>query len=91
MENGIMDSGYLVSSIEEIGSYPADYIIITSIPSSSEGRKRLSRLLGSREWKQLDAVRNKRVYILNQAEMFYGFDPLSSQAQLQELLHVMTS
>ncbi|MNO30413.1 HTH-type transcriptional activator Btr [compost metagenome] len=91
MENGIMDSGYLVSSIEEIGSYPADYIIITSIPSSSEGIKRLSRLFGSRDWKQLDAVRNNRVYILNQADMFYGFDPLSSHAQLQELLHVMTS
>ncbi|AIQ36941.1 hypothetical protein R50345_21200 [Paenibacillus sp. FSL R5-0345] len=91
MENGIMDSGYLVSSIEEIGNYPADYIIITSIPSSSEGRNRLTRLLHSRTWKQLDAVRNNRVYILNQADMFYGFDPLSSQAQLQELLRVMTS
>ncbi|KTD87102.1 ABC transporter substrate-binding protein [Paenibacillus etheri] len=91
MENGIMDSGYLVSSIEEIGSYPADYIIITSIPSSSEGRQRLSRLLRSRDWKQLDAVRNNRVYVLNKGDMFYGFDPLSSQAQLQELLRVMTS
>lgn len=91
MENGILDSGYLVSSIEEIGSYPADYIIITSIPSSSEGRKRLSRLLRSRDWRQLDAVRNNRVYILNKGDMFYGFDPLSSQAQLQELLGVMTS
>lgn len=86
-----MDSGYLVSSIEEIGTYPADYIIITSIPSSSEGRKRLSHLLHSRDWKQLDAVRNNRVYILNQGDMFYGFDPLSSQAQLKELLQVMTS
>lgn len=86
-----MDSGYLVSSIEEIGSYSADYIIITSIPSSSEGRKRLTRLFHSHDWNQLDAVRNKRVYILNKADMFYGFDPLSSQAQLQELLHVMTS
>lgn len=91
MDKGIMNSGYLVSSIEDIGSYPADNIIITSIPSSSEGRKRLTHLLRSREWKQLDAVRNRRVYILNQADMFYGFDPLSSQAQLQELLRVMTS
>lgn len=91
MEKGITDSGFLATSIEYISSYPADYIFFTSIPSSSEGRSRLTLLLRSRTWQQLDAVRNKRVYILNQPDMFYGFDPLSSQAQLQELLRVMTS
>ncbi|MEK4208936.1 MULTISPECIES: AraC family transcriptional regulator [Paenibacillus] len=91
IEKGITDSGYLEASIEDIVSFPADHIIITSIPSSSEGRQRFTRLLHSKAWKQLDAVRNGRVYILNQADMFYGFDPLSSQAQLQELLRVMTS
>lgn len=91
IKKGISESGYLEASIEDMAAYLADYIIITCIPSSSEGRQRLTHLFHSQAWQQLDAVRNGRVYILDQADMFYGFDPLSSQAQLQELLRVMTS
>jgi hypothetical protein len=32
-----------------------------------------------------------RIYFLNQPAMFYGFDPLSSEAQLRVLLQALTS
>ncbi|MFD1905520.1 hypothetical protein ACFTAO_30470 [Paenibacillus rhizoplanae] len=32
-----------------------------------------------------------RIYFLNQAGMFYGFDPLSSEAQLKVLVQALTS
>jgi ABC-type Fe3+-hydroxamate transport system substrate-binding protein len=91
IEKGIIGSGYIETSIEDISSYPADHIIITGLPSDAEGINRTIHLFHSEQWLKLDAVRNKRVYILNQPEMFYGFDPMSSLAQLRVLLQALTS
>ncbi|WP_152395712.1 ABC transporter substrate-binding protein [Paenibacillus guangzhouensis] len=82
--------GYLEAAIESIADYPADYIFITSLPSLPEGQQHANRFFRSPKWLQLDAVRHKRVYLLNQPELFYGFDPISTYAQLHELMHALT-
>lgn len=91
IEKGIIRSGYIESTIDDISSYPADHIFITGLPTFPEGKQRLAQMFHSERWLKLEAVRNNRVYILNQPDMFYGFDPLSTQAQLHVLLRALTS
>ncbi len=91
IEQGIIRSGYIESTIDDIASYPADHIFITGLPSYPEGKRRLAQLFHSERWLNLEAVRNNRVYILNHPDMFYGFDPISTQAQLHVLLRALTS
>ncbi len=90
LEQGIVAKGYIEADIEAIASYPADYIIFTSMPSCPDSRLRFDRLLRSPKWRSLDAVKHNRVYYLNEPELFYGYDPLSTQAQLRELLNALT-
>ncbi|MRN53026.1 AraC family transcriptional regulator [Paenibacillus monticola] len=91
IEQGIVARGYIETTIEEITAYPADHIFITGIPSSIEGKKRLYDLFHSPSWLQLEAARSNHVYVLNQSDLFYGFDPMSSQAQLHVLLSALIS
>lgn len=49
------------------------------------------QLLHSEQWWSMEAVRRKQVYFINQYELFYGYDPLSTAAQLKELMRVLTS
>ncbi|BBI30949.1 hypothetical protein KCTCHS21_03480 [Cohnella abietis] len=90
LDQGIAFRGYIEAEIESIASYPADHIFITDLPSYPSGQQRINRLFRSRKWANLEAVRHNRVYLLNQPEMFYGYDPISSQAQLKELLKALT-
>lgn len=88
---GLISKGYIETSIEGIADYPADHIFITSGPSSIQGEMRFNTLLHSSRWLELDAVRNTQVYHLNEPELFYGFDPLSSLAQLKLLMQHLIS
>lgn len=89
IEQDITASGYLEVEIESIASYPAAHIFITEMPTFPEAQQRVNRLLFSPQWLKLEAVRNNRVYLLNEPEMFFGYDPISSQAQLRELLRAL--
>lgn len=91
IEQGIDSLGYIEAEIEEIPSYAADYIFITAMPTYSKAKKRMSRLFTSEKWRNLEAVKNKRVYLIDKSEMFFGYDPLSTQAQLRELMRVLLS
>ncbi|MCG7410700.1 ABC transporter substrate-binding protein [Paenibacillus sp. ACRRX] len=89
MEEGIASKGFVEATIEAIANYPADYIFITDLPSCADGQQQIHKLFESARWKVLEAVQQKQVYILNDAELFYGYDPLSSLAQLHELVQVL--
>lgn len=91
LDQGLLNNGYLESTIEALPYYPADHIFITSSPSTPAGHERFSSMRQSLRWNTLDAVRHNRVYTLEQPEMFYGFDPLSSLAQLNTLMQAITS
>ncbi|MFE4569740.1 ABC transporter substrate-binding protein [Paenibacillus chitinolyticus] len=90
LEQGLSWRGYVETSVEAIVQYAADHIFITALPCDSHGRQRLMRLFRSPEWLALDAVRRRRVYLLDQPELFFGFDPLSSLEQLRVLTGVLT-
>lgn len=91
VDKGLLDNGYLEVAVEHIADYPADVIIITSCPSSPQGQRRFNTLLQSTRWRTLDAARNGLVFQLDQPEKFYGFDPLSSLAQLKTLMQTIRS
>lgn len=91
LEQGLLDSGYLETSIEHITGYSADYIFITSSPTSPEGQERFNTMLHSPHWQDLDAVRKGLVFQLDQPEKFYGFDPISTLAQLKTLMQTIRS
>ncbi|SEF72140.1 ABC transporter substrate-binding protein [Paenibacillus sp. UNC499MF] len=90
LEQGLLNRGYVETPIETIGQYAADHIFITALPCDPQGRQRLMRLFRSQEWLELDAVRQRKVYLLNQPELFSGFDPLSSLEQLRVLTGILT-
>ncbi|MEK5027234.1 AraC family transcriptional regulator [Paenibacillus sp. FSL M7-1046] len=91
MEHGLMNRGYLEIPAEQIADYPADHIFFTSSASTAEGQRRFETLLRSARWQELDAARSGHVYLLDQPDMFYGFDPLSSLAQLKTLMRTIRS
>lgn len=91
LEQGLLNSGYLETSIENIATYPAEHIFITSIPSTFKGQEKFTTLLQSSYWQELEAVQGGHVYQLNQPGKFYGFDPLSTLAQLKTLMQAITS
>lgn len=87
----INEKGYFEDEIESIPCYPADHIFITGIPSNIEVKNRINRLFSSEIWLKMKAVQEKQVYILDKPDLFYGYDPLSSQAQLDVLMSVLIS
>lgn len=91
IEKDILQLGYIEVNMEEMVNYPADHIFITSLPSEPIQIRRMNHLFQTDGWLSLDAVRSNQVYLLNQPDLFYGSDPLSSQFQLQELALVLTS
>ncbi|MBW4081193.1 AraC family transcriptional regulator [Paenibacillus sp. S150] len=91
LEQGLLHSGYLEASIKDISAYPAEHIFITSLPSTRKGQERFMALQQSPCWGALPAVQGGRVYQLNQPDKFYGFDPLSSLAQLKTIMQAVTS
>ncbi|MDM5353436.1 AraC family transcriptional regulator [Lysinibacillus sphaericus] len=89
--HNIEKTGYLTVNIEEIVRFPADYIFVTALPTKDFGKEWLLTALHSEKWQSLVAVQKKQVYFINQYELFYGYDPLSTTAQLQKLMEVLTS
>jgi len=87
----IEQTGYLTVDIEDIAHFPADYIFVTALPTQDFGKERLFTVLHSEKWQSLTAVQKKRVYFMNQYDIFYGYDPLSTATQLQKLMEVLTS
>jgi len=87
----IRESGFFSVEIEELVHFPADHIFITATPKQDFEKKRLMQVLHSEQWRSMEAVRRKQVYFINQYELFYGYDPLSTAAQLKELMRVLTS
>lgn len=88
---GIERKGYIEVEIEAIVEYPADHIFITEMPSDPLANKRMNHLFASDLWVNLEAVKKKQFYVIEKSDLFYGYDPLSSYAQLHELMRLLTS
>jgi len=91
MREKINERGYLEKKIKDIALYPADLIVFLNLPYSLEEKLEFKKLTASDDWLKLEAVRNKQVHFMKESSMFYGFDPLSSLAQIEKLTEVLTS
>lgn len=91
LKHGIEQRGFVEEEIEAIADHPADHIFITGIPSNPGTKKRMKRLFQSESWLKMEAIKQNRMYLIEQPDLFYGYDPLSSQAQLHELMRVLIS
>lgn len=89
MEQSMLTEGYIEVPIEQITDYPADYLFITSLPTEREALRRVEQLFLSEQWQSMEAVRQDHVHILDHGELFYGYDPLSSAAQLKRFMEVL--
>jgi len=84
LREGIEDKGYIETEIGRIADYGADHIFVLGKSTMWDS------VAGSERWSSLEAVKAGRVYRLERSDMFYGFDPLSSQAQLTEMMRLLT-
>ncbi|GLX70321.1 helix-turn-helix domain-containing protein [Paenibacillus glycanilyticus] len=73
---------------DALASYDADHIFLFDYRSIWYPDKPAS--LQSAAWQQLKAVRHGRVYTPN-PDLYYGYDPLSLELQLEETLRLLTS
>jgi len=78
--------GYINMPLEQLHASSTDMIIITDDQPSLTGP---SSLLQPNKRSTLS--RQRRIMIPNQADLFYGFDPLSTQKQLEVLLSSLIS
>lgn len=88
-KDGQLLTGYVHVPLSEIHMYAADHIFIDYARGSSE-QDAVDKLFAQESWNTLRAVREGRLYEIN-ADMFYGFDPLSVMEQLQHIMHQLTS
>lgn len=91
LNHDIGNRGYIEVEIEAIKDYPADYVFITGMPLNIEGIERMNRLLQSYKWMSMEAFKKNHVYLIDKSDIFFGYDPLSSQAQIHELMRLLTS
>ncbi|NQX61248.1 AraC family transcriptional regulator [Paenibacillus qinlingensis] len=75
-------------SLAELSEYSADHIFLVNYESNwQEGAESFKV---HPNWKKLAAVRKDQVYDVN-PDIFYGFDPLSLELQLQEMTRRLSS
>ncbi|MGC5774490.1 ABC transporter substrate-binding protein [Paenibacillus pabuli] len=88
-KDGQLLTGYIHVPLNEIYMYAADHIFIDYARESSE-QDAVDKLFAQESWNTLSAVREGRLYEID-ADMFYGFDPISVMEQLQHIMHKLTS
>ncbi|AIQ59618.1 helix-turn-helix domain-containing protein [Paenibacillus borealis] len=91
VSEGLIRKGYLEIAFSDVASYPADHIFITCSAGTAKLQEPLRSFLHHAVEQDKTASSGSRIYFLNQPAMFYGFDPLSSEAQLRVLLQALTS
>ena len=87
VQQGLEKKGFLGFPISAVADLDCDYLFIVAMKDSMEATK----LFQSSAWGRLKAAHRGRVYIINDFELFYGYDPASTELQLQRLLDSLTS
>ncbi|WP_165861113.1 AraC family transcriptional regulator [Paenibacillus paeoniae] len=86
--NGIDDeSSYLDISEEVIPEFVGDHLILATAPDADES---VNHLMNSGLWRNLDAVKNNRVYRINFDQFLFN-DPISAMKQVDILADVLTA
>lgn len=80
----IAGEGYAHIGEERLTEYDAD-ILFLIVHNDSSSRRTAIQLKRSEPWKALTAVKNSRVYEFDGGQ-FYGYDPASTEMQLQQIM-----
>ncbi|MBB6019921.1 ABC-type Fe3+-hydroxamate transport system substrate-binding protein [Paenibacillus sp. JGP012] len=89
LKDGRLPNGYIHVPLSDIHLYAADYIFVAYPEEAAEQQAVISRM-NEESWSTLAAIRNGCIYEI-EADMFYGFDPLSMMKQLKHIMHHFTS
>ncbi|MHA7966886.1 helix-turn-helix domain-containing protein [Paenibacillus sp. CAU 1782] len=87
IQQGLEKKGFLGFPISAVADFDCDYLFIVAMKDSMDARQ----LFRSPAWGRLQAALRGRVYIINDFERFYGYDPGSTELQLQHLLDCLIS
>ncbi|GGF61943.1 hypothetical protein GCM10010912_03860 [Paenibacillus albidus] len=74
--------------LDKLAEYAADYIFV-SVWEENGGAEFARNVLASREWKELPAVRNGRIYPID-LELFKHNDPIAIEQQLMVQTELLT-
>ncbi|SDS40802.1 substrate-binding protein [Paenibacillaceae bacterium GAS479] len=85
LELGAERRGFVEKTMDDIAQYDADFIIITGPPSCRKAARKLGDIFRSERWLGLEAVRAGNAHLLEESNLFHGYDPLSSREQLRVL------
>jgi len=89
LKDGRLPNGYIHVPLSDIHLYAADHIF-AAYPEEAAEQQAVHLQMNSTSWSSLAAIRNGCVYEID-ADMFYGFDPLSMVKQLKNIMHHFTS
>ena len=89
LKHGRLPSGYIHVPLSDIHLYAADHIFV-AYPEEAAEQQAVHLQMNSASWSNLAAIRNGCVYEID-ADMFYGFDPLSMMKQLKHMMQHFTS
>lgn len=90
-QQAIFEKGFVEVTIDQLVNYDADVLIFVNNPRQQQARQQFKLMLDSAQWQALQAVRHNHIYFLNEPDLFYGFDPLSTLAQLKFIDQALTS
>lgn len=75
-------------SLEVLPEIAGTHIILTAYEPEESGRETLAQLESSNIWKNLDAVKNNRVYKIDYYDLFFD-DPIAIEHQLELLTDII--
>lgn len=78
-------AGYTYIGKEQLAEYDADVLFLI-VHDDRASRRTAGLLRESAPWKALTAVQRRRVYEFD-GGAFYGYDPASTEAQLQQIVN----
>ncbi|MEC1258959.1 iron-hydroxamate ABC transporter substrate-binding protein [Bacillus swezeyi] len=88
IEKDIIQTGEMKEiSMEVLPEYAADYMFVTNYNPNGDS-KTLDKLKESSIWKNLDAVKNNRVFI-NDFDTYYPYDPISVSKQVDLITEML--
>lgn len=87
-ERVMKGTGYLHIGKKQLGDYDADLLFLI-VHEDRASRRTADLLKNSEEWSALRAVKDRRVYEFD-GGLFYGCDPVSTEAQLQQIVRSLS-
>ncbi|OMF37525.1 hypothetical protein BK133_05590 [Paenibacillus sp. FSL H8-0548] len=88
LKDGQCTIGYIETSLEAVPAFAADHMFF-GLPEHGQERSDVLAFMNKESWRRMAAVQNNHVYFIKN-DIFYGFDPASTEKQLMDIMRLMT-